>query len=406
MAQGVVPVLRSFRLGNHRSFRDEQELSLLPAYDREQAALPVVAIYGANASGKSNVLNGLAFMRRAVVESFQRWDLDSGVARNEFRLDTQAQERPSTFVVDMVVDNVRHTYGFTADDRHILDEWLYSYPNRRKRVLFERTHDDIEFGSTMTEQRAKLDVLEELTRPNALFLSVAAQSNVEQLISVYRWFRSDIRLRLRRPFRQDHDIAARLAGLSGTRPEDVARLFTLLRAADVGISNLDVVQMGDTTDRRDSFRVIFQHAGSDEVFQLHEESEGTRAWLDLLLVVIDVLHDGAAFVVDEIDASLHPLLTARLVGLFRDPETNPNGAQLVFTTHDASLLGTMLGEEVLARDQVWFVEKDESGASTLYPLTDFKPRTGENTERRYLGGSYGAVPVLDPHDFTKAMRGA
>lgn len=398
-------MLRSFRLGNHRSFRDEQELSLLPAYDREQAAVPVVAVYGANASGKSNVLDGLAFMRRAVVQSFQRWDVDAGVSRNQFRLDAEARKRPSTFVVDMTLGDVRHTYGFTADCDRILEEWLYSYPNRRKRVLFERTPDDVEFGSTMTEHRAKLDVLEELTRPNALFLSLAAQSNVEQLTSVYRWFRSGIRLRLRRLIRPDFQIAAKFRELRAARPEDVGRLVTLLRAADVGIRNLNVVEAVDAADKLDTVRLVFRHAGSDEDFELQDESDGTRSWLDLLLVVIDVLRDGDVFAVDEIDASLHPLLTARLVGLFRSPESNPNGAQLIFTTHDASLLGTMLGEEVLARDQVWFVEKDEAGASTLYPLTDFKPRIGENTERRYLGGSYGAVPVLDQHDFVKAMRG-
>lgn len=392
-------MLRSFRLGNHRSFRDEQELSLLPAYDRDQAVLPVIAIYGANASGKSNVLDGLAFMREAVVDSFQRWDVDAGVVRNEFRLDAGAREQPSTFVVDLMVDDVRHTYGFTADGQRILEEWLYAYPNRRKRALFERTRDDIEFGSTMTEHRAKLDVLEGLTRPNALFLSLAAQSNVEQLMSVYRWFRSGIRLRLGPPFHPDAAIAALVRGLALSRPEDAGRLLTLLTSADVGITSIRV------EDPREGNRIVFRHGDSNEDFELNEESDGTRAWLELLLVVIDVLHDGTVFVVDEIDASLHPLLTARLVGLFRDPVGNPNGAQLIFTTHDASLLGTMIGEEVLARDQVWFVEKDEAGASTLYPLTDFKPRTGENTERRYLAGSYGAVPVLDPHDFAKAMGG-
>ena len=102
--------------------------------------------------------------------------------------------------------------------------------------------------------------------------------------------------------------------------------------------------------------------------------------------------------VDEIDASLHPNLTALLIHQFQSPETNPRGAQLLFTTHDATLLGTSFGEEVLARDQVWFVEKKEDGGSRLYPLTDFHPRTGENRERRYLGGSYGAIPVLGVPD--------
>jgi hypothetical protein len=179
-------------------------------------------------------------------------------------------------------------------------------------------------------------------------------------------------------------------------------LLALLKAADVGISDLVVEVSG--SPESDDMRLLFEHGTSGSLLGLQDESDGTRAWLELLLTVLAVLRAGDVLVVDEIDASLHPLLTTRLVGLFRDPETNPRGAQLIFSTHDASLLGTMLGEEVLARDQVWFVEKDAEGASSLYPLTDFKPRTGENTERRYLGGSYGAVPVLDAHEFTRAFR--
>jgi AAA15 family ATPase/GTPase len=108
-------------------------------------------------------------------------------------------------------------------------------------------------------------------------------------------------------------------------------------------------------------------------------------------------------VIDEIDASFHPLLTARLIALFRDSSANPQGAQLIFSTHDASLLSPVLGEEVLRRDEVWFVQKDSAGGTELYPLSDFHPRKGENTERRYLGGSYGAAPVLFAENFTDAV---
>ena len=124
----------------------------------------------------------------------------------------------------------------------------------------------------------------------------------------------------------------------------------------------------------------------------------------LLPMVLDALDEGAVVAVDEIDASLHPLLTAQLVALFQDPETNSKNAQHIFTTHDTSLLGTMLGDKVLDRDQIWFVQKNGVGATELYPLTDFKPRQDQNLERRYLGGSYGAVPVLDHQDFVNAVR--
>jgi uncharacterized protein len=148
----------------------------------------------------------------------------------------------------------------------------------------------------------------------------------------------------------------------------------------------------------------FEHGVEGELFELGDESAGTLSWLELLPVVLDALDEGVVVAVDEIDTSLHPLLTAQLVELFQDPETNSKNAQLIFTTHDTSLLGTMIGDKVLDRDQIWFVQKNSAGATELYPLTDFKPRQDQNLERRYLGGSYGAVPVLDHQDFVNAVR--
>ncbi len=133
-------------------------------------------------------------------------------------------------------------------------------------------------------------------------------------------------------------------------------------------------------------------------FELQDESEGTRLWLDLLPEVITSLGSGRTLVIDEINTSLHPLLVRKLVGLFRDPAMNVGRAQLLFTTHDAFLLAPVAGESGLERDEVWFVEKHANGASDLYPLTDFKPRNEHNLARRYLGGAYGAIPVLDGFD--------
>jgi uncharacterized protein len=143
-------------------------------------------------------------------------------------------------------------------------------------------------------------------------------------------------------------------------------------------------------------RLLLTHGGAR--FELSDESEGTQLWLTLLPQVITSLGRGRTLVIDEIDTSLHPLLVRKLVGLFRDPMVNVGRAQLLFTTHDAFLLAPIAGEPGLDRDQVWFVEKHADGASELYPLTDFKPRNEHNLARRYLGGSYGAIPVLDGFD--------
>jgi ABC-type cobalamin/Fe3+-siderophores transport system ATPase subunit len=375
--------------------------------------VPVVAVYGANASGKSNLLDALDFMASAVRDSFGRWSPEGGVPRRPFKLDPISAERPSAFVADMVVDGVRHTYGFTVDDQAVLDEWLYSYPEKRRRVLFERERGAVKVGSTVPEMHSKLEVLEQLMRPNALFLSLAAQSNVAQVVPVYRYFCAGLAFRPTGHERADLRRFARMMRSVDSR----SRVVELVRLADVGVNDVVVTSEDSAVERllrpaeyeiaaseRAAEQIQFMHAGAVEAFDFDEESDGTKSWVRLLPIVLDALDEGQILVVDEIDTSLHPKLTAQLVRLFQEPGTNPHRAQLVFTTHDTSLLGTMLGDEVLKRDQVWFVEKDEGGASKLYPLTDFRPRKGENTERRYLGGSYGAVPVLSERDFAEAVR--
>lgn len=220
-----------------------------------------------------------------------------------------------------------------------------------------------------------------------------------------------------------------------------ARFLELARAADVGISDLVVEHVEDPRAAENAemlaqeveyLKLQVAQAGSDALdalqkqlrrarvraaslrersqrakllvmhgsvgFELTDESEGTRLWLELLPEVITSLGSGHTLVIDEIDTSLHPLLVRKLVGLFRDPEMNVGRAQLLFTTHDAFLLAPVAGEPGIERDQVWFVEKNRDGASELYPLTDFKPRNEHNLARRYLGGSYGAIPVLDGFD--------
>lgn len=416
------------------------------------AAVPVAAIYGANASGKSNLLDGLRFMQAAVVQSFARWEVDSGIPRQPFRLSSECSSMPSLFVAELIIDGVPYTYGFSLDGDEVLDEWLFSYPEKRKRTLFRRVRSEITFGTTVGDLKPKLEILEELTRPNALFLSACAQVKLDPLMPVYRWFRSQLRIRTAGSFRLPRRVAEVVARYLERHPENADKLVALLTSADVGITELLVeksedpgrlaalteveaeiaefeesVAIGDARDwagrnerldqlrRRRNFLVHraaehrvelkFVHGEEGEYFGPEDESAGTRSWLELLPMVLEALDTGHVVAVDEIDTSLHPLLTARLVGLFQDPETNPHGAQLVFTTHDTSLLGTMIGDETLRRDQIWFVDKDGKGASHLYPLTDFKPRQDQNTERRYLGGSYGAVPVLDPQDFVDAVRG-
>ncbi|MCP2248686.1 AAA family ATPase [Lentzea aerocolonigenes] len=419
-------MLRSFRLGNHRSFRDERELLLMPAYSKDRDVLPVAAIYGANASGKSNLVDGLQFMAAAVRDSFAVWPPDGGVPRQPFKLD-EPRVKPSVYVVELIEAGVRYTYGFEVDDHRVREEWLYSYPEKRKRILFERVGGEIKFGTTVADGVAKGDVLKGLLRPNSLFLSLGAQSGLDAVLPVQRWFAHKLVFRGEAHAQFDHGAISRFLrsndgladqfvsllriadlGITGIRysedrPADEDEIFAMLRLMEPDRSNEGVREFLEQVLRRQG-RVRLTHGPANRAFDIGEESAGTRSWLMLLPTVLAMLRDGGTLVVDEIDSSLHPRLTAALVGIFRSAEINVGGAQLIFTTHDASLLSPVLGDEVLTREDVWFVDKNSEGASDLYPLTDFKPRKeGENLERRYLGGSYGAVPDVQAEAFVAAV---
>ena len=412
-------MLRSFRVLNHRSIRDEQELLLTPVYGGGEPVVPVAAIYGANASGKSNLLDAMDFMASAVRDSFGRWSPEGGVPRRPFKLDADSAAKESGFVVGFFVEGVRHTYGFVVDDSVVREEWLYSYPEKRKRVVFEREAGGIKVGTTVGDLRGKLDVLKALVRPNALFLSVAAQSNVGQVLPTYRFLTEKLAFRARDSWRHDLDQVARVM----RDPVGRNRLFNLVRSADMGIVGMETaprsraeVLLRDLLEREGqpappvSEELWFTHVKGVRPLAFNEQSEGTKSWVRLLPAVLDALDEGRVLLLDEIDTSLHPMLTAQLIRLFQKPETNPRRAQLVFTTHDASLLGAWLPgeepeEEVLLRDQVWFVEKGNDGASWVSALSDFRPRKGENTERRYLMGSYHGLPMMFEGEFADSVLG-
>lgn len=405
-------MLRSFRLDNHRSFAGEQEWLLMPT-GRQAAGrvVPVSAVYGANASGKSNLLDGLAFMRDAVVNSYPRWEPGRGVPRHPFRLDSVVRAEPSTFVVELIIDEVSYTYGFIVNDERVLEEWLYSYPEHRRRVLFERDQDDISFGSTLDQAKRQLEALADLNRPDALLLSVAGQSSINFFNPVHDWFREQLQLRGRLNLRATSQVERSLIRYLRANPQSTAALRALLVAADFGIADLELwkndslsTALPGAGEIEDEYRIHIRHEGSDEPFTLPDESAGTVSWLALLPVVLRSMATGSVLAVDEIDASLHPMLVAHLVEIFQDPEVNTRSAQLLFTSHDTSLLGTSLGAEVLKREQIWFVAKNDGGKSELYALSDFKPRQDQNTERRYLGGSYGAVPTVDSYDLLDTVR--
>jgi uncharacterized protein len=422
IALEATAMLIEFRVENHRSIRDEQVLSMeagrVGAADDprprtipgcSEKILPVVALYGANASGKSNVLAALAFMKEAVIYSQRYWSPDGGIPRDPFAWG-QKRNEPSTFEVEIVIDNIRYQYGFVVDDQVFLEEWLFAWPNGKKQTWLEREGEKFTFGENL---RGGNKVIEEVTRSNALFLSAAAQLKHPQLSPLFSWFGSIETINLPSRLsatqsRSESAIAFLLDESNDVRqptlfedeetPDSMLDRFkSLLKNADIGIVDARVVrrETGQASRLRTwRFELKHQSESDDAWLPLEEESKGTRTLFRLALPILRAIQRGRILLVDELESSMHPNLAEHIVRQFNDPDVNTHNAQLIFSTHDTNLLGTLVGEPALRRDQVWLTEKDSKGTTVLYPLTDFKPRKDENIERGYIQGRYGAIPFL------------
>jgi hypothetical protein len=324
-----------------------------------------------------------------------------------FRLDAVSASQPTAFEVTFILDGVRYQYGFAMNAQRIVSEQLLVYKAFKPQRWFER-HFDAESGKDVYEfgpgLKGAKTLWEGATRPNALFLSMAVQLNSEALRPVYDWFAH------RLVILNEHAPLSPQFSLEMLKLEAQRKAIgEFLRAADISIADVEVAtkqatvhsirfdlatgkreeETGEQTVDEVRFHHLTEHGQA--VFDLADESSGTRNLLFLAGPVLDILSNGQTLVVDELDTSLHTLLVQALVRLFHRPEANTGGAQLVFTTHDTSLLDAY---GLFRRDQVWFVEKRPDQSSSLYPLLDFSPRKNEALERGYLQGRYGALPLL------------
>jgi len=394
-------VLLSFRVANVLSFRDEQFLSFatteLHGYSarsteirergKEISVLPILGIYGANASGKSNFLAALSLMRNTVLDSLGWLSEPNPVRRISFALDSNFTRKPSFYEIDMVPqDGVRYTYGFEIDDDRIRGEWLHAYPKGRKQVWFDRKDDEIDFpGEGLRGEKLELT---RRTRSDTLFLGVGALFNHDQILPVFEWFRDNLQLVSpeREKLERERSTSRRVFRDPGFRD----RIARVLQVADLGITGFDKVALAENEIR------LLHRARTGEIpLDFANESLGTRSWFALLGTLLEALERGTSVMVDELDASLHPTISAEAVRMFQDREANPHNAQMVFTSHDATLLYTLLGSDrVLDRDTVWLTEKRSDGATEIYPLTRLSPppRKEDNLFRKYLLGQYGGVP--------------
>ena len=411
-------MLLRFQVANHRSILDRVELSMIAvdedraatrAFDRlSERALTVAGIYGPNASGKSNVLDAIAWLADAVTTSLRSWD---NYIPTDPHLFGDGPFASSEFVVDLVVDGVRHEYRLHVDDEAVLYESLHSYPERRRRTLFERSGSNIDFRRGLS----RVSGTQELLTPTTLALSAAMRLGDPALGSAGRAIAGIGALGLERRSRARHycllhSPSARLfSGESNSRdappldtPGTRASALELLRFADPGIDEVKIVEHQEPGRNGPLGRLLLIHHVDDEPVELEldEESAGTQTWFHLLGPALGALQRGQLLLFDEIDASLHPRLSARLVELFQDPHTNPRGAQLIFTSHDTSLLN------VLNRDEVWLTEKKPHMPTRLKGLAEFRGdrvRKSVNLERAYLQGRFGAIPEVDQLAMREAL---
>ena len=427
-------MLLRFEASNYRSILEPIELSMI-AVDEERSSvrkfnllpegvLSIAGIYGPNASGKSNVVEALAWLSTAAGRSLRAWD--ELIPREPFKFG-RGPETPSTFELEMIINDVRYAYRLEVDDSAVLFEGLYSYPERRRRMLFEREDMEIHFRRGL----GALAGTRELLTPTTLALSAAMRFH-EREVEPFGRYLSEIQvLGARRRTVWQRPLATGAPGLSST-----ARLFeernspqqealfdefelgpfnsresalALLRFADLGIDDVQIIEdevdgtnpaIRLSKEPRGQLRLMHRVAEQELPFDLAEESAGTRTWFALIGPTLSALRSGRILLFDEIDASLHPRLSARLLELFQDPETNPYGAQLIFTTHDTSLLN------YLNRDEVWLTEKGGNGATSLTALAEYggdKVRRSLNLEKAYLQGRFGAVPELDQFILRRAL---
>lgn len=426
-------MLVQFRLKNFMSARDEQVFSLVAATGirekddalaentvavSEQLNLVKTAVlYGANASGKSNLLKAIYFLVSGL-----RVTPPTGVAVEEsqpFLLDRQAADEPSLLESVFLIDGVQYRYGFEIHNQLVIAEWLYVW-RKQETIIFERHENELRIGRSypkLKELQAK-----SMINDASLLLNLGALFNDESCLHVKKWA-GQVKY-----YHPVQELGFMLSPLLSTGDNDTTvdylldaagkeRVLQLLQVADVGIDDLEIVEeksfWGNIFRSKDkppvtkpivhTVRRIWDE--EEQAFHtvsmplMYFESEGTRKLFNLIGLVLTILDEGGIFIADELDTKLHPLLTQRIVQLFNSSVTNPRNAQFVFATHDTNLLSAGL----FRRDQIWFTEKDIKGATQLYALTDYKPggktvRNDEQLERNYIAGKYGGIPYLGNFD--------
>ncbi|NER34893.1 MAG: ATP-binding protein [Oscillatoria sp. SIO1A7] len=439
-------MLVEFSVENYRSIQERQTLSMVASEDLEVGAfretpllennsfpmptdeelrlLASAAIYGPNASGKSNLVRAMQSLKRVVMDSATKMQAGERLPYIQpFLLDAEWSKKPTCFEIIFIDEEIRYEYQVSLDQRRVYEEQLIARVKGRSQTWFSRQYDpedpelqqDDGYEWSFPKLKGEKKRIQKFVRSNSLFLSHAAQNNHPQLTKVFKWFVKKMNF-------IDPDFSkSYTTGRCMSDTEFREAVVKLIVEADIGISDINFVPKPMPAEMRDFFlnrlkevsseiqrtdiiedfdegefevvQVVTVHKPSNSEepvsFNMNDESEGTQRFFEMAGPWLDVLQEGEVLIVDELDRSMHPVLARSLVKMFNDPEINKKNAQLIFTTHDT----TLLDAEIFHRGQVWFTEKDRN-MTNLYSLLEFQPRKDESLQRGYLLGRYGAIPFI------------
>lgn len=430
-------MLLSFTVENYRSFAHETTLDMQsPKFQtlRPRAneswndlVLKRAAIFGANASGKTNIIKPLGMLRNAIASSIRNEDLVKSLY-NPHKL---YKDDPTTFITEYEYEDVRYRWTLVLDKTGIVEESLQANAKRIWQFIFDRERDTIVFGKGARIPIAAQENINQFLKPTALCFSAwLTIKNAGRFIGAVYWWKD----KMLPPIHvSDPDRETRHSWVMELASKNINWLKLLklmMTTADVGITDVSVkeetlpeklrqfhilinpektqVEISDTPPQGAPFDeylqyIEFHHEGDSDGFVLkkEDESRGIQVWIDSIFPALYALYHGALLIVDELDSSLHPTLLREFIHYFQDEEINTKGAQLIFTTHDLTLLGNH-PTEALDRNEVWFVEKQQS-ISELIALSEYSPRDNHNIEKRYLQGVFGAVPITSSRGIAEAL---
>lgn len=434
-------MLIEFSVENFRSIKEEQKLSLIKDTPNEMPEnffdplaptvpelLNSAVIYGANASGKSNVLKAIECMRFIVEESSNK-KINAKLPLEPFLFNSQTKLEPTTFKINFIknlpIDNendlkpVRVEYGFSADENMIYEEWLSVYPKGREQSWFHRQYNEdtksYEWSNESPFFKGQKHTWKKSTRPDQLFLSTAVQLNSKQLKPIYTWFSEKLKI-------VDRDrIDSQLSKKMCDHDEKLKKvIISLLNQADIDVDDIEIEEkkfnieslpknlpeilkkkiQEDMQERLDAYFIHSDELGNRVPIRLEEESDGTQKIFEFSSLIFLALSEGSPLIIDELNKSLHPDLVRFLIRIFNS-ELNHKHAQLIITTHETSALR----KDLLRRDQIWFCEKQADKSTCLYPLINFNPhKTREDIEENYLSGRYGGKPILKKFVLTNELQ--